>query len=176
MTPSSRTLPRHAVRPPPTGAPGRVSPSTNDAVVVDRLLKKLRYADPDLASNPQRPARPAPAARRTSKPFISPVARPHPWRFPWLWTVLGVVLALALTQWPYARACGVPLAAYVAAVGLLVVISVHALFSTWSTRRSVAHVVALLTMLGALLFIAEVMAPRVGYASTSAAWVCGGGS
>lgn len=143
-----------------------------DAMIVDRLLKKLRYADPDLSRERLRPSSPR-APRVTPGPIVCPAPREPSWRRPWLWSVLGVILGVGLTQWPYARACGVPLFGYLAAVAALVLTGMLAGISAWRNRRGVAHIIALLVVLGGLVLVADVVLPRAGYAGAEAQWMCG---
>jgi hypothetical protein len=144
----------------------------DDALIVDRLLRKLRHADPQLRGEGQLASRPKP--RPTPKAVIGPAAFEPDWRMPWLWATLGVILAVGLAQWPYARPCGLPLAGYVAVLVLLLATGVYAALSSWRHRRPVAHVISLLVILAALAFAAEVTLPRAGYAKIVATWACGG--
>lgn len=148
------------------------SSQNSDAVVVDQLLSKLRDADPHLRNNRARVSGPSP--RSVPKPIIGPAPLRRDWRLPWLWAVLGLALAAGLTQWPYVRACGFPLAGYVAVIGCLVGVGMNAASSSWRNRRPVAHLASLLVILAGLVFAAEVTLPRVGYATHAATWICGG--
>lgn len=143
----------------------------DDAAIVDRLLKKLRFADPDLSAARARGMRSTPP--RISQPIVGPAPFEANWRWPWLWTALSVTLAFAIARWPYASACGVSLAVYAAALGVLLVTGVHAAVLAWKHRRGVAHVISLLVVAVALMSALEIMLPRVGYAKKAAAWVCG---
>lgn len=157
----------------PLAAPvRRPDAQREDAMIVDRLLKKLRYADPDLSRDRSRPTRPH-APRMTPGPIVGRAAREPSWHRPWLWAVLGVILGLGLTQWPYVRTCGGPLFGYLGAVSTLLLTGTLGGVSAWRNRRGVAHVLALLVVLGGLVLVADVVLPRAGYAGASAAWLCG---
>lgn len=108
------------------------------------------------------PARPAPPARAGRRSAIGA----------WVRVGLGVVLAAAMTQWPYVHSCGLALFLYLGAVGVVLVAGGWAAVSSWRQRMGFAHVVSLLVMLWALILAAAVVLPRVGYAREAAAWWC----
>lgn len=156
---------------PKTPPPSQRQPRRHEAdqaAIVDRLLKKLRHADPDLVG--RRAERPG--APRTSSPIVSPAPFTPDWRRPWLWTSLAVGVGVGLTQWPYAFACGLPLAVY--AFGLLLFLSIGTVagISSWRHRRAIAHVVALILVVVGLGLAADLMLPRLGYAYEQATWWC----
>ena len=161
-----------------SGKPGG-SNRENDAKIVDRLLRELRFADPDLAGRPagsgnQRAAQPGqPAAGRpgaAAKPPPSPGAL---LAGTWGRVALAVALAAGLTQWPYARDCGLGLFLYLSGVTLALATAAWGCVISWRRRVAPAHVVALLALLGAIVLGAERVLPRVGYAKASAGWSCG---
>jgi hypothetical protein len=90
----------------------------------------------------------------------------------WGCVCLGVLLGISMLYWPYARACGPGLFCYLTAVGMVHVAGVWGAWHAWDSRVGVAHILALVTVLwGSSLMAGEVL-PRVGYAKTSATWVC----
>ena len=84
-----------------------------------------------------------------------------------------VVLAAALTQWPYPRSCGMPLYGYLAVVLLVSALAVRATVISWTDHRAVAHWFAIAMLLGGIVFAAEAVLPRVGYAKNAASFSCG---
>jgi hypothetical protein len=90
--------------------------------------------------------------------------------------VLVLALAGALYYWPYARACGVGLYAFMGAETLIAAgafwIGVH----SWRHRMAKTHGLALAILLGGLVLLAAQVLPRTGYARTDAAhvqrWSC----
>jgi hypothetical protein len=139
---------------------------------VDRVISKLPAkstapADPAPAAKPQGTA---PAARRSA----APPARAAGGSLS-VWTRVGLtaILAVALTQWPFAMACGVGLYGYLAAVGVVVGSSLWGAVSTWRRRLPKAHILALLSLLAGLTLLALEVLPRIGYARHVQAWTCG---
>lgn len=141
---------------------------------VDRAIARLPTKAPPESSKPAstKPAASAPA----QAPVRAPAAPlPGPVRPLGVWVRVGLtaVLALALTQWPFAQACGLGLAAYLAAVGVVLVSGVWGTVSAWRLRLPKTHALALLTLLGGLTLGALEVLPRIGYASTTLTWTCG---
>jgi hypothetical protein len=85
---------------------------------------------------------------------------------------LGVVAALAVPQWPYERACGVELLAYLLAVATVFVTGCWGATASWRGRVAAAHVLALTTMLWSLALGAFEILPRASYGVASAGWQC----
>ncbi len=146
-------------------APNRQGDQTDK--LVESLLKQLPYADPSLKGDLEtpRPASPRPA-------FARPRPVPPGWQRSWGWVTLALALGAGLSQWPYDRSCGVSLYGYMTVVALLPIIAVKAAVASWSDRRSVAHVFAVLMILCGAAFAAEVVLPRVHYAQEQASWQC----
>jgi hypothetical protein len=90
----------------------------------------------------------------------------------WARVGLGVLLTIALPQWPYGRGCDAPLFLYLAAVATVIVTGVWGAVFAWRTRLGPAHLVALTTILCGLVLITHEVLPRVGYARTGATWRC----
>ena len=137
---------------------------------VDRAITRLPAKAPSESSTPAptQPGASAPAPARVR----APAARVHPLGV-WVRVGLTAVLALALTQWPFARACGLGLAAYLVAIGVVLVSGVWGAVSTWRLRLPKAHALALLTLLGGLTLVVLEVLPRIGYAGKMLTWTCG---
>jgi hypothetical protein len=90
--------------------------------------------------------------------------------------VLVLSLGLAVNAWPYDRACGAGLGAYLAVAGLIIAGGLWATAGTWQRYAPKLHALALLaTAWGIILITAQVL-PRVGYAKidpgNGPAWRC----
>jgi hypothetical protein len=90
----------------------------------------------------------------------------------WCRLLLGLVLAVAMTQWPYPRGCGVPLLGYFGAVATLMLAGTWVAVCSWRLRVGVAHMLALLLLLAGIGLAAERVLPRIGYAAERATWSC----
>ena len=144
--------------------------------MVDDLVRQLRRGAPAVGATP---------ARSGPSPFDRPDSGPRPVSHSasmamgkvgiWALVGLGTLLGTALTQWPYGRACGWPLALYLVAVATLVVTGTWGAVSSWRGRLGLAHLVALGTILWSLALTSQEVLPRVGYARTPAVWSCGEG-
>jgi hypothetical protein len=90
--------------------------------------------------------------------------------------VLSVALAVSVLFWPYPDRCGLGLAAYLGAVGVVVAGGVWSAVWTWRHRTPKSHILALLLVLWGLGLAAVEVLPRAGYARTDAAhpatWAC----
>lgn len=150
-------------------------PRDSTAEEVDRLLRKLPGADPTLRGDePRQPRGPRPVAPGT---VMGAVARqPAPPSAPRAWglAVGAAVLGAALTQWPYAHACGFGLTGYLAAVALVLGLGIWGAGAAWRARAAAAHVIALLAVMWGLGLAAERILPRTGYAADTATWTCPG--
>ena len=89
--------------------------------------------------------------------------------------VLAVALGVGMLFWPYDARCGLGLAGYLAATGVVVGAGVWSSIWTWRHRSSRGHILSLLLILwGGVLGAIEIL-PRVGYAKPDAArpgWSC----
>jgi hypothetical protein len=84
----------------------------------------------------------------------------------------GVVLGVALTQWPYRSACGWSLYAHLAAVVVLLVVAGWAALAAWQVHNGPAHAIALIVGFWGIVLSAELILPRVGYAADAGTWTC----
>ncbi len=89
---------------------------------------------------------------------------------------LSVVLGAAMVMWPYDFRCGLGLAAYLAAVAVVVTSGIWSAVWTWRHRASRAHTLSLLIVLWGLILGSIEILPRVGYAKPDirhpADWAC----
>ena len=149
---------------------GKDPANNQEAAIVDSLIRKLRPFDSSFVS------------ARASTVGARPLARMRPIRAPmspvavWSSVALGVLLGVALTQWPYARACGWWLLLYMTAVGIVVVAGIWGARASWRSRLGFAHFIALCTIIWGLALTAHEVLPRVGYAKVRAAWRCHDGN
>lgn len=148
---------------------------------IDALLKKLPGAEPDLVGGSAAPARraagagPSQGAATPSRPRPAvggPSPDPRTRLAVWSRVGLGVILGVALTQWPYRNDCGWRLLGYGAAVSVLLLVAGWCTITTWRHRAAFAHVVSLLMGFWGIVLAAEVLLPRIGYASEDATWRC----
>jgi hypothetical protein len=89
---------------------------------------------------------------------------------------LAVLVGVAILFWPYTARCGAGLAAYLGAVGVVVLAGAWSAIWTWRHRTARAHVLSLLIVVWGLVLGAMEILPRTGYAIPTpdhpAAWRC----
>lgn len=90
----------------------------------------------------------------------------------WFWTALALILAVALPLWPNDKSCGLRLVFYLGAAGIALLMGVLGALSSWSYRRGLAHVLALLAIVWVGIMVAREILPRTGYARDSLYWTC----
>lgn len=90
----------------------------------------------------------------------------------WIRTLLGLSLAVGITQWPYPNACGFNLAVYLGAISTVVVAGLWSSVTSWQRRLGLAHTFSLLVLLWGLVLAAREVLPRVGYARQARTWTC----
>jgi hypothetical protein len=140
---------------------------------IDKLIASGAADAPPLNA----PAKQAPAGRVTGPPApaaraAAPASDRRARILTWLWFLLAVLLGAGLTQWPYARVCGLPLYGYLGAVGMFGLASIWSTVWSWRTRSAVVHFLSI-GLLGWCTFLgAREILPRTGYARRSAAWAC----
>jgi hypothetical protein len=147
---------------------------------IDALLKKLPGADPDLvgggaSSRPAPGTAPRPGVPTPQRPRPATGGPPSDGRTTlavWGRVALAVLLGVALTQWPYRSECGWRLLGYGAAVSVMLLVAGWCAITTWRHRTGVAHVVSLVMGFWGIVLAAEVLLPRIGYASEDATWSC----
>ena len=90
----------------------------------------------------------------------------------WFWTVLALVLAVALPLWPYGKDCGLQFFFYLGAVVLAFLAGAAGAVSAWATRSGLAHVISLLVVGWTGVLGAREVLPRAGYAAVAKTWLC----
>ncbi|HEY7682876.1 MAG TPA: hypothetical protein VH879_09555 [Gemmatimonadales bacterium] len=90
----------------------------------------------------------------------------------WLRVLLGLAVAIGITQWPYPNACGLNLAVYLGAILTVIVAGLWSAISSWERRLGVAHTLSLIVFLWGVILAAREVLPRVGYAKHTRAWTC----
>ena len=89
---------------------------------------------------------------------------------------LAMLVGAAMYIWPYPARCGIGLAGYLAAVGVVIAGGLWASVWTWRHRASRAHTLSLLVVLWGLVLGAIQVLPRTGYAKPDAnhpaGWLC----
>ena len=90
----------------------------------------------------------------------------------WIRAGLGVLVAAAVLQWPYAHRCGLGLILYLGAAGMVAVAGIWTMIVSWQRRQGWAHLAGLGVLLGGLALVAAVLLPRLGYAATVLPWMC----
>jgi hypothetical protein len=92
--------------------------------------------------------------------------------------VLTLSLGLAMNAWPYDRACGPGLYAYLAASAAIVAGGIWAVVGTWNSRFPKLHAAALVVVAWGVILITAQVLPRIGYARVATrsrlAWQCRG--
>ncbi|PYN15235.1 MAG: hypothetical protein DME05_12490 [Candidatus Rokuibacteriota bacterium] len=136
-----------------------------EAVVVDQLLRKLRPFDRTYVAEREHASGARPFSHVRSRPPLRPAGV-------WARVMLGVLLGVALTQWPYAHACEKPLILYMVAVTTVLVAGLWGARASWRSRMGFAHIIALGTILWGISLSAQEVLPRVGYAKTRMTWRC----
>jgi hypothetical protein len=140
---------------------------------IDKLIATGAGGGGQSAPAPAGAAAPAAKGRAAAVPAAAP--RPRSAFFTWLRLLLGLLLGAAITQWPYERGCGVLLFGYLLAVAGVIVAGVWSTLSSWRSRSALAHGLSLaLCCWGGVLAAREIL-PRVGYARTTATWLCPAG-
>jgi len=90
----------------------------------------------------------------------------------WTRVGLGVVLGVAITQWPYLHECGFSLFGFMAALLVIVAAGVWASVWAWRMRVAAAHLLALAVAGWGLALVVGQILPRSGYAGLDSAWRC----
>lgn len=144
--------------------------------------KELADIDKVIARMPSQGAAPAPSTPAAALPGARTAAPPAPSGgkmaavTTWLRVILGVALAVGITQWPYASACGLNLMVYLGAIGVVVLAGLWSSISSWRRRLGFAHTLSLLVLLWGLVLAAREVLPRAGYAKHVRTWSCPAGT
>jgi len=163
------------------------------AAMSDDALLERDAAPPKSEKREAFPAKsekrePAPArSEKREVPSAKPVAKAWPagnvsadrpakaW-LTYVRVVLAVALAGGMLFWPYEARCGLGLAAYLGAVGVVIAGGIWSSVWTWRHRASRAHALSLLVILWGLVLGSMEVLPRVGYTKPDplhpASWAC----
>jgi hypothetical protein len=90
----------------------------------------------------------------------------------WFWTLLSILLAVALIVWPYDKGCGLRLIFFLGAALLTFMMGVLGAFTSWAHRQGLAMLLSLLVIAWAGIMGAREILPRAGYAKVSREWTC----
>src|SRR3989475_7812260 len=135
---------------------------------VDRLLKKLPYGEPTPSASG------APTVRKT--PAVAPpgadLTAAGQWLGTWARVVLGLLIGIGMTQWPYTHGCGLRLIFYLIGVAAVIAAGTWSAISSWKRRVGVAHVLAQGLIIFGLVLPARQGLPRIGYAKAEPPWLC----
>ena len=89
---------------------------------------------------------------------------------------LSVLVGVAMLFWPYPARCGMGLAGYLGAVGVVVASGMWSSVWTWRHRAGKAHTLSLLLIVWGLVLGSIEVLPRIGYAKPDAnhpaSWAC----
>ena len=156
-----------------------------DAAIVDRLLEGLFFGGDTSTAKPAQtpkgtmPSRPSMPGARSGASARHSLGTPKGDRASesgrlatWARIAIGCLVAGAMTQWPYAHACGFELGLYLAAVGMVIVTGVWGGSFAWKNRFVLAHIVSQGLIVWGLVLGAGQVLPRVGYAMEQATWGC----
>jgi hypothetical protein len=127
--------------------------------------KELANIDRAMGKQPGVPAGP-------TVPVAQPVPRRRFIALVWFWTVLAIVLGIALLLWPYDRNCGIRLIFFLGAALLAVIMAVLGAFASWTHRQGLALLLSLLVIVSAGVMAAREILPRTGYAKEAREWTC----
>ena len=131
---------------------------------VDRLLAKLPAAEvkqPTRRSDPTVP-----------RPAVTGGAHPPSALGTWIKVILGVLVGVGMTQWPYTHGCGVWLFAYLGGVGAIVAAGIWSGIASWKARLAFAHILSVILIIWGLALATREVLPRVGYANVEGPWFC----
>jgi hypothetical protein len=134
--------------------------------------KELADIDKVIARTPAGPG-PVPATQGKAAPALAaaPVGRKAALAT-WLRVLLGALLAVGMTQWPYSHGCGISLYLYLGAAAAVVVAGLWSSISSWRRRMGLAHSLALGVTLWGMVLLAREILPRTGYAKQALHWTC----
>jgi hypothetical protein len=127
--------------------------------------KELENIDRAIAKQPAAPVTPPAVTPPTTsqRRFVA---------LAWFWTIVAIVLAVALLFWPYDRSCGIRLIFFLGAALLAVVMGMLGAFSSWAHRQGLAMFISLLVIVWAGVMAAREILPRAGYAKEAMEWTC----
>ncbi len=128
--------------------------------------KELADIDRAIAKQPGTPP---------AKPGTGPGAVTPQRRFvalAWFWTVLSVLLAVALIIWPFENSCGIRLIFFLGAALIALLLGVVGAVTSWAHRQGLAMLLSLLVVVFAGIMATREILPRAGYAKETLVWTC----
>jgi hypothetical protein len=137
--------------------------------------KELADIDKVIARTPAQSGMPSPvpsAPGQEGRAITAPAGGRRAALWTWTQVLLGGLLAVGMTQWPYGHGCGIKLFLYLGAAGLVVIAGVWGALSSWRRRMGLAHTLAMLVILSGMTLVAREVLPRVGYARQALTWMC----
>jgi hypothetical protein len=78
--------------------------------------------------------------------------------------LLVLMLGIAIIFWPFARACGTGLMAYLGATAVIILGGLWSSAWTWRARIGSAHALAVVVFIWGMALAAAEVLPRIGYA------------
>jgi hypothetical protein len=90
----------------------------------------------------------------------------------WFWTLLSILLAVALIVWPFDNVCGIRLIFFLGACLLTLLAGTLGAFTSWAHRQGLGLLLSLLVLLFAGIMAAREILPRAGYAKEARQWTC----
>jgi hypothetical protein len=118
-----------------------------------------------------RAAEPSPSRRAVESPRPE-VPRHRLVLTTWLRVLLALVVAAAMTQWPYAHGCGLQLVWYLGAAAGVILAGLWGTVISWKRRMPGAHVVSLLVTLWGANLAGKVVLDRTDYVKNTLTWQC----
>jgi hypothetical protein len=135
---------------------------------IDKVIEKHGSEAPSQRGSP---ALPAPQSRAPAAPLAGDGRRGSVTRT-WFWTVLALLLGVALPIWPYGKECGLQFFFFLGAATLALLAGLAGAVAAWSTRSGLAHVLSLLVVIWSGAMGAREVLPRIGYAAQAKTWLC----
>src|SRR3954471_17767381 len=112
------------------------------------MTEQPRNWDREMADIDRAIAKQQPATGGSVQPGSPPVTPQR--RFvalTWFWTVIAVLLGVALLLWPFDRNCGIRLIFFIGAGGLALLAGVIGALNSWCSRQGLASPLVLIVLL-----------------------------
>jgi len=139
---------------------------------IDKAIERLPEEAPPAPAKAKGEGKDAAAAARSAPAVRAPSSGRVASVGVWTRLVLSAVLALAVTQWPYGRGCGVGLLLYLAVLGSVTGAGIWSAVASWRHHRGLPHVLSLVVILTGLALIANEILIRTVYGVGDLTWVC----
>jgi hypothetical protein len=136
---------------------------------IDKIIAKQPLPVPAPAPSAPAPGQPRRAA---PSPDLSQTPRHRLVLTTWLRVVLALVVAAAMTQWPYSHGCGLQLVFYLGAAAGVILAGLWGTVISWKRRMPGAHLVSLLVTLWGAYLAGKVVLDRTGYPKIQRTWSC----